>query len=247
MDKPGDESKLSFYPRDRNRHPRAFTPDYRSSLLRSPKMAPVSLVNPVSEIAGPVFGHNILGELDSDLTRNFSQGNETAIGEQIIVHGQVLDENANPLPDILIEVWQANASGRYRHFNDNYQVPLDPNFGGCGRCMTDKQGNYSFRTVRPGAYPWPNGGNYWRPSHIHFSIFGYSFVQRLITQMYFEGDPLINICPIAQTVTDPKGLNSLIASLDMKNTIHMDARAYQFNIILRGRNSTPFENTMEKN
>ena len=236
-----------IYPRDKNRHPKALTPDYKSTLYRSPQMPPLLLESTISEVTGPVFGHNTIGEFDSDLTRNFSSGKEMAIGERIIVHGKVFDENGKIIPNVLIEVWQANAGGRYRHFDDNYKAPLDPNFGGCGRCITDKNGCYSFNTIRPGAYPWPNGGNDWRPSHIHFSIFGTSFAQRLITQMYFEGDPLINLCPIAQTIKDPKGLESLIANLDMGHTIHMDARAYSFNIVLRGKDSTIFENKLNGN
>jgi protocatechuate 3,4-dioxygenase beta subunit len=159
----------------------------------------------------------------------------------------LLNENASPIPNALIEIWQANAGGRYRHKNDSYLAPLDPNFSGCGRCLTDDQGRYSFTTIKPGPYPWPNGGNDWRPAHIHFSIFGSSFAQRLITQMYFEGDPHIAICPIVQSINDPKAISQLTARLDMANTTPMDLRAYRFDIVLRGTGSTCFENRLEGN
>jgi protocatechuate 3,4-dioxygenase beta subunit len=159
----------------------------------------------------------------------------------------VLDERGKPVPHVLVEFWQANAGGRYRHKKEGYLAPLDPNFGGCGRAITAEDGSYSFRTVQPGPYPWPNGMNDWRPAHIHFSVFGSGFAQRLITQMYFEGDPLIPLCPIAQTITDPKALASLIAPLDMSMTVPMDARAFKFDIVLRGTRSTLFENRLEGN
>ena len=155
--------------------------------------------------------------------------------------GRVLDERNRPVPGALVEVWQANASGRYRHKNEGYKAPLDPNFGGCGRTVTDDDGFYTFRTIKPGPYPWPNNVNDWRPSHIHFSIFGHGFAQRLITQMYFQGDPLIDICPIVNTIPDKAAIEQLIAPLDMANTIPMDARAYKFDIVLRGRMATPME------
>ena len=147
--------------------------------------------------------------------------------------------------DKLIEVWQANAGGRYRHKKDGYTAPLDVNFGGCGRCITGEDGSYSFRTILPGAYPWPNGGNDWRPAHIHFSVFGDGFAQRVITQMYFEGDPHIALCPIVQSIPDAAAIDRLVARLDMAKTIPMDIRAYRFDIVLRGRSATPFENAME--
>ena len=162
-----------------------------------------------------------------------------------MVHGRVLDDAGRPAPNVLVEVWQANAGGRYRHKKDGYLAPLDPNFGGCGRMITDTEGGYSFRTVQPGPYPWPNGGNDWRPAHIHFSVFGNGFAQRLITQMYFEGDPHISLCPIVQTVNDPKAIDQLTARLDMGATVPMDIRAYRFDIVLRGRHQTMFENRPE--
>jgi protocatechuate 3,4-dioxygenase beta subunit len=198
-------------------------------------------------MTGPTFGHSIIGELDNDLIHNFAKPGESAIGQRIIVHGRVLDENARPVPNVLVEFWQANAGGRYRHKKEGYLAALDPNFGGCGRCLTDADGNYRFRTVKPGAYPWPNGVNDWRPAHIHFSVFGSGFAQRLITQMYFEGDPMIPLCPIVRTINDPAAIAGLVAALDMGETIPMDARAYKFDIVLRGRRSTMFENRMEGN
>ena len=162
-----------------------------------------------------------------------------------MVHGVLRDGDGRPVPNALIEVWQANAGGRYRHKKDAYLAPLDPNFGGCGRVITSEDGSYSFRTVQPGAYPWPNGGNDWRPAHIHFSVFGMAFSQRLITQMYFEGDPHIALCPIAQSIPDAAAIDRLTARLDMDATVPMDIRAFRFDIVLRGRGATLFENQLE--
>ena len=230
----------SFYPIDKNIHPKSYFPDYKSSILRSPKKNLVSIDTIISDLYGNVLDKKYLGLLDNDLTRNFNKHNEP-IGERILVYGKLLDENSKPIPNSLIEIWQANSGGKYRHSGDTYKAPLDPNFGGWGRCLTDENGNYYFKTIKPGAYPWPNGGNNWRPAHIHFSIFGLSFLQRLVTQMYFEGDPLIAKCPIAQSINDKKALESLISKLDINKSIHMDYIAYQFNITLRGDKSIPFE------
>lgn len=237
----------AFFGRDRAWHPPALTPQYKTSVLRSPNKALLSLDGTPSEITGPVFGHNILGELDNDLIYNFARAGESAIGERIIVHGRVLDERGKPVRGALLEFWQANAGGRYRHKKESYLAPLDPNFGGCGRTITDDEGCYSFRTIKPGPYPWPNGVNDWRPAHIHFSIFGHGFAQRLITQMYFEGDPMIWKCPIVTTIPDPAAIEQLVALLDWNANIPMDCRAYRFDIVLRGRRSTMFENRMEGN
>ena len=237
----------AFYSRDREWHPKPLTPAYKTSVVRSPQKALLSFDNSISEITGPTFGHSMLGELDNDLIHNFAGNGESAIGERIVVHGRLLDERGQGVAGALIEFWQANAGGRYRHKRDGYLAPLDPNFGGCGRTITDADGFYAFRTVRPGPYPWPNGPNDWRPAHIHFSVFGHGFAQRLITQMYFEGDPLIPRCPIVRTINDPVAIRQLTAALDMNATIPMDALAYKFDIILRGRRSTLFENRMEGN
>ena len=236
-----------FFARDHAAHPRAFSPAYKSSVLRSPQRSLISFPNTIGEITGPAFGQNILGPLDADLIYNFAKSGESAIGERIIVHGRVLDERCKPVPNVLIEVWQANAGGRYRHTREGYVAALDPNFGGCGRTISDADGTYVFRTIKPGPYPWPNGVNDWRPAHIHFSVFGSGFAQRLITQMYFEGDPLIWRCPIVNTIDDKEAVKRLISSYDHDNTIPMDARAWKFDIVLRGRRSTMFENRMEGN
>lgn len=237
----------AFWARDRQRHPPAFTPGYKTSVLRSPQKALLSLDGTLSEITGPVFNPSILSDLDNDLIHNYAAPGQSAIGERIIVHGRVLDERGHGVSGALLEFWQANAGGRYRHKKETYLAAIDPNFGGCGRTITDENGYYRFRTVRPGAYPWPNGVNDWRPAHIHFSVFGHGFSQRLITQMYFEGDPMIWDCPIVKTIPDKAAIEQLIAALDMGNTIPMDARAYKFDIVLRGRRSTMFENRLEGN
>ena len=235
-----------YYQRDRGRHPPAYTPGYKTSVARSPRQSLISLQQSKSEITGPVFGHNDFGPLDHDLIGNYAKDGDP-IGERIIVHGRVLDENARPVPNTLVEIWQANAGGRYRHRKDTYLAPIDPNFGGCGRTLTDDEGRYFFRTVKPGAYPWRNMVNNWRPAHIHVSVFGPSFSQRLITQLYFEGDPLIPICPIVQTLPDKDAVDQLTAKLDLNATIPLDTIAYKFDIVLRGRRSTMFENRLEGN
>lgn len=187
----------------------------------------------LSEITGPSFGHGDLGPLDNDLTLNFGHGG-LPVGERIILHGRVLDENARPVPGTLVEIWQANASGRYRHKKDACLGALDPNFGGCGRTLTDKNGYCFFRTVKPGPYPWLNHVNSWRTAHVHVSVSGTSFSQRLITQIYFQGDPLIAHCPIVQTLPDPLAIDRLVAALDLNTAVPMDCLAYKFDIILRG-------------
>jgi protocatechuate 3,4-dioxygenase, beta subunit len=236
-----------FYQRDRNVHPPALTPNYKTSIARSPRYSLISLQNSVSEVTGPVFGQNDIDVGDNDLLTNYASAGESPIGERIILHGRVLDENAKPVPNTLVEIWQANAGGRYRHKKDTYLAPIDPNFGGCGRTLSDENGYYCFRTVKPGAYPWRNTVNNWRPAHVHFSVFGSSFIQRLITQCYFEGDPLIPICPIVQTIPDPDAIEQLTAKLDLNATIPLDTIAYKFDIVLRGRRSTLFENRLEGN
>jgi protocatechuate 3,4-dioxygenase beta subunit len=236
----------SYYQRNGGWHPPAFTPQYKSTVLRSPRHAPISLESSWSEATGPRFGHGGIGPLDNDLILNWRQTGEP-IGQRMILHGRVLDENARPVPGALIELWQANAGGRYRHAKETYLAALDPNFGGCGRTLTDDEGRYRFRTIKPGAYPWPNGVNDWRPAHIHLSIFGHAFAQRLITQLYFEGDPMIWQCPIVSTIPSREAIEQLVAALDRRATIPHDALAYRFDIVLRGRRSTPFENRPEGN
>lgn len=242
MTKPGE-----YFQRNRDMQPPAFTPDYKTSVARSPRYSLISLQNSVSEITGPVFGHNDIHPGDKDLLTNYAAAGESPIGERIILHGRVLDESARAVPNTLVEIWQANAGGRYRHKKDSYLAPIDPNFGGCGRTITDENGYFYFRTVKPGAYPWRNRVNDWRPAHIHVSVFGSAFVQRLITQCYFEGDPLIPICPIVRTIPDDDAIEQLTAKLDLNSTIPLDTIAYKFDIVLRGRRSTLFENRLEGN
>ena len=233
-------------PRQRDMHPVPYDPDYKTSVPRSPKWPLLSMESTPSEETGPRFGHSMLGPLDNNLILNFSRDpDKPAVGERILMHGRVMDEYGRPVPNTLIEIWQANAGGRYRHIKDTYFAPLDPNFGGCGRTITDENGYYEFMTVKPGAYPWPNRANEWRPSHIHYSIFGSGFGQRLISQMYFEGDPLIARCPIAHTIKAAGQLDRLVAPLDMGNSRPMDYLAYRFDIVLRGRRQTMFENRPE--
>jgi len=232
-------------PRDRAAHPVAYDPDYKTSVPRSPRWALLSLPSTATEETGPVFGHGIIGRHDNNLVENFTHGAGQAIGERILVHGRLIDQFGRPQPGCLIEMWQANAGGRYRHKKDGYLAPLDPNFGGCGRVLTDDQGRYQFLTVKPGAYPWPNRGNDWRPRHLHFSVFGRSWGQRLITQCYFEGDPLIALCPIAHTIKDRGQLDRLVAPLDMAMARPHDFLAHRFDIVLRGQRQTMFENRID--
>jgi protocatechuate 3,4-dioxygenase beta subunit len=240
-----DAPNGAFFHRDRDWHPPAYHGPYKTSVARSPRRALLSFNQTISEITGPVFGQDILGALDDDLLLNYAAEGQSAIGQRIIVHGRVVDETGRGVSGVLVEVWQANAGGRYRHKKEGYVAALDPNFGGCGRVITGADGSYRFRTVKPGAYPWPNGVNDWRPAHIHFSAFGHGFAQRLITQMYFEGDPMIWQCPIVSSIPSREAVERLIAPLDMNNTIPMDARAYRFDIVLRGRRATMFENRKE--
>jgi protocatechuate 3,4-dioxygenase beta subunit len=240
---PGDPTE-TYIARDRGIHPPAYAPDYKTSVLRSPRKALLSLQQSLSEVTGPLFGRDELDPLDNDLLRNARVDNDP-IGERIIVHGRVLDHQARPVRGALIEVWQANAGGRYRHTNDRYLAALDPNFSGCGRCMTDDNGAYYFRTVKPGPYPWRNRINDWRPAHIHFSLFGPAFVTRLITQMYFAGDPLLPLCPIYNAIPDAGARARLVAALDTEHTVALDSLAYRFDIVLRGTRQTFFENRPE--
>jgi protocatechuate 3,4-dioxygenase beta subunit len=232
-----------LFQRNRDVQPPGFTPGYKTSVLRSPKLALLSLENSLSEMTGPVFAASELGPLDHDLILNYAKAGEP-IGERTIVHGRLLDESGRGIPGALIEVWQANAGGRYRHRNDTYLAPIDPNFGGCGRMITGADGAYVFRTVKPGAYPFRNHVNSWRPAHIHFSVFGHGFGQRLITQMYFEGDPLIPGDSILNTIPDAAARMRLVAKLDLNQSVPLDSLAYRFDIVLRGSRQTVFENRL---
>jgi protocatechuate 3,4-dioxygenase beta subunit len=213
-------------------------PDYKSTRLRAPEKPLVILPHTLSEVTGPVYGHRRIGELDNDLTR---QHEGEPLGERIIVTGRVLDGAGRPVRNSLIEVWQANAAGRYVHHGDRHPAPLDPNFSGAGRCLTDDEGRYRFVTVKPGAYPWKNHDNAWRPAHIHFSLFGPAFATRLVTQMYFPGDPLFDQDPIFQSVRNPKSRQRLVSSFDLETTESEWALGYRFDIVLRGRDATPME------
>ncbi len=218
-------------------HPPYLAPAYVGTRLRSPRRPLVILPHTLSELSGPVYGHESVGEDDNDLTKCHPG---EPLGQRIIVSGMVMDEDGRPIPDTLIEIWQANAAGRYIHVVDQHPAPLDPNFTGAGRCVTDAHGHYRFTTIKPGAYPWRNHPNAWRPNHIHFSLFGPSFLTRLITQMYFPGDPLIPIDPIACAV-DEISRERLIARFDLETTVPEWALGYRFDFVLRGRRQTPFE------
>jgi protocatechuate 3,4-dioxygenase, beta subunit len=213
---------------------------YRSTIDRAPRNPPILLPNTLSEITGPMFGDRANAETDSDLTRQHAG---EPLGERIIVSGRVLDDNGRPVTNTLIEIWQANAAGRYSHHVDQHPAPIDPNFTGCGRTLTDASGNYKFVTIKPGAYPWLNHFNGWRPAHIHFSLVGRAFATRLITQMYFPGDPLFAYDPVFQSIPDESARQRLIANFDLGTTKPEWALGYRFDIVLRGRESTPFEAT----
>jgi protocatechuate 3,4-dioxygenase beta subunit len=230
--------QLPTYRREPGVHPPLASPDYRSTSLRAPAQPLVVLPHALTEITGPVFGQERIGPSDDDLTRQYPG---EPIGQRIIVHGRVLDTDGRAVPDTLIEVWQANAGGRYRHVVDNWDSPLDPNFGGGGRTVTDNEGRYRFTTIKPGIYPWRNHPNAWRPAHIHFSLFGRAFTQRLITQMYFPDDPLFSRDPIFNAVTDSVARARMVAAYDHETTQESWALGYAFNLVLRGPDSTPFE------
>ncbi|WP_084709693.1 protocatechuate 3,4-dioxygenase subunit beta [Rubrobacter aplysinae] len=219
-------------------HPPYSYPGYESTRLRAPKRTLTIAPRTLSELTGPVYGHERIGALDNDLTRQYAG---EPLGERIIVTGRVLDGDGRPVRDGLIELWQANAAGRYTHAGDRHPAPLDPNFSGAGRCVTDSEGRYRFVTVKPGAYPWGNHPNAWRPAHIHFSLFGRSFRSRLVTQMYFPGDPLFHQDPIFNSIPDERGRERLISSFDLGITEPEWALGYNFDIVLEGRDATPME------
>lgn len=229
-----------YTPRDWKSHPPYLYEPYGSSVKRAPLKRLVPMKQTLSEVTGPIFGHDAVQPGDDDLTRNAGTGHE-AMGERIIVTGRVLDENEQPVPYTLIEIWQANAAGRYHHEVDQHRAPLDPNFIGAGRCMTNDKGEYRYLTIKPGAYPWLNHPNAWRPAHIHLSLFGASFVTRLVTQFFFPGDPLLPLDPILNSIPTKSARQRLIASYDHEVTQPEWALGYRFDIVLRGRDGTPFE------
>jgi len=220
--------------------PEYLYPPYKSTVKRSPTRPLVVLPHTLSEVTGPVFGFDDVKPEDADLTR---QHEGEPLGERIIVSGRLLDENSKPVANALIEMWQANAAGRYRHAVDDHNAPLDPNFSGGGRVLTDADGNYRFLTIKPGAYPWRNHYNAWRPAHLHFSIFGVGLAQRLVTQMYFPGDPLIPFDPMYNSVPEEKARERLISNFDWERTTPDFALAFRFDIVLRGREQTLMETT----
>jgi protocatechuate 3,4-dioxygenase, beta subunit len=230
---------VTYRPRDWASHPPYIFEGYRSTLLRGPSKPLIPVKQTLSELTGPVYGHDSVGVLDHDLTRNGRKDGEP-LGERIIVTGRVLDEDGRAVPNTLIEIWQANAAGRYVHKADQHDAPLDPNFFGGGRTVTDTEGRYRFLTVKPGAYPWGNHFNGWRPNHIHLSLFGPSFVTRLVTQMYFAGDPLLELDPIYKS--SPAAIRErMVAKFSIDVTEPGFALGYVFDIVLRGRNETPRE------
>ena len=221
-----------------NVHPPANAPAYRATALRHPLQPLIIIAQTLTELTGPVFGPATIGPLDHDLTRQHA-GEPT--GQRIVVEGRVLDGDGRPVPHALVEVWQANAAGRYAHTVDRWNAPLDANFSGGGRTLTDADGRYRFVTIRPGAYPWRNHHNAWRPAHIHFSIFGQAFLTRLVTQMYFPGDPLLALDPIFNAVPDERARQRMIAAFDLGLTEPAFALGYRFDLVLRGRDQTPME------
>ncbi len=221
--------------------PEYLFPHYLSTVARAPSRPLVLLPQTLSEVTGPVFGLDDIGGTDNDLTR---QHPGQPIGERMVVSGRVLDENGRPVPNALIEMWQANAAGRYHHDADRHDAPLDPNFTGCGRVLTDSDGRYRFMTIKPGSYPWRNHNNAWRPAHLHFSLFGLGLAQRLVTQMYFPGDPLLPYDPMYNCIPDDKARQRLVSTFDWESAIPEFALAYRFDFVLRGREATPMENQL---
>ncbi len=218
--------------------PQYIYPEYRSTELRGPKKPLVILPDTLSELTGPAFGEGTVSDGDADLTLGHAG---QPLGERIIVSGRLLERDGRPIRGALIEVWQANAAGRYQHRNDVHPAPLDPNFTGAGRCLTDDDGHYRFTSIKPGAYPWRNHPNAWRPAHIHFSVFGRAFTQRLVTQMYFPGDPLFGADPIFNSIRDPKARELMVSTFDWETTTPEWALGYRFDIVLGGPAATPFE------
>lgn len=223
-------------------HPPMDFAGYRSTALRHPLQAYIDLPQRLTEVTGPVLGDRKPGDTDADLTKQHAGEPQ---GQRIIVQGRVLDSDGRPVPHSLIEVWQANAGGRYRHVADRWDSPIDPNFSGLGRTMTDAFGHYRFITVKPGAYPWKNHLNAWRPAHIHFSLFGRAFTQRLVTQMYFPDDSLFFQDPIFNSIPDPAARQRLVSRFDLDATVPDWALAFEFDIVLRGTDATPFEGVDE--
>ena len=227
---------VGYRPHPPGTQPLYLHPPYRSSAKRAPTKPPVKLSQTLSEVTGPLLDQTRIPAANADLTKQHAGA---PIGERIVVGGRVLDEDGRPVPNTLVELWQANACGRYRHAIDQHDAPIDPNFSGAGHVVTDEAGRYRFVTIKPGAYPWGNNKNAWRPQHLHFSVFGAGFVQRLVTQMYFPGDPLLAIDPIFNCVDDPAARDRMICAFDLDSTIADFALGYKFDIVLSGREATP--------
>ena len=229
---------LRPYAPEADDQPPSLCPPYASTVKRSPRQPLVRIPQTLTEVTGPgPVWERLMGPSMLDMTR---QHTAPPIGQRIIVSGRVLDEDGRPVPHTVVEVWQANAAGRYIHARDQWDAPLDPNFTGVGRVITGAEGRYRFITVKPGAYPWGNHKNAWRPEHIHFSLFGPAFATRLVTQMYFPGDPLIPIDPIANAAP-PQARDRMVSRFDIETTQEAFALGYIFDIVLRGRAATPFE------
>lgn len=226
-------------PRDWQSQPPYLHPAYGSTVLRAPRQPLLPIALSLAELTQPVYGHGDIGELDHDLTRNAAR-NGAPLGERIIVAGRVMDERGRPVRNTLVELWQANAAGRYVHRVDRHDAPLDPNFLGAGRTLTDGEGRYRFLTIKPGAYPWGNHPNAWRPNHLHFSLFGDHFASRLVTQMYFPGDPLLDLDPVYLS-TPPGVRERLVSRFELAVTEPGFALGYVFDIVLRGALETPME------
>jgi len=238
---PAPAAKVSRYQAlDHDAQPPYLSPRYASSIHRSPRQPLVLIPQTLSELTGPVFGHSIVSAADADLTTNAGTG-APALGERIIVSGRVIEEDGRPVPNALLEIWQCNAAGRYPHVRDTHDAPVDPNFLGAGRLLTDADGRYRFTTIKPGAYPWRNNYNAWRPAHIHFSLFGAAFLSRLVTQMYFPGDPLLALDGIFMSIPDAAARQRLVSRFDPEIGRPNHALGYRFDIVLRGREETPQE------
>jgi protocatechuate 3,4-dioxygenase beta subunit len=239
---PVTETPTGYMREPEGAHPPMDYAPYKSTALRHPKQPLVYLPHTITEITGPQLGpERVRGEYDNDLT---AQHEGEPIGERIIVSGRVFDTEGKPLRDTLVEIWQANAAGRYRHVWDRWPAELDPNFSGAGRMVTDSEGRYRFITIKPGPYPWGNHHNAWRPAHIHFSLLGRAFAQRLVTQMYFPGDPFLEYDPIFNSVRDDAARERAISRLSIHDTVPNWAVAYEWDIYLRGPGQTPFEEAL---
>ncbi len=229
---------LPVYTRPTGLHPPLLSPGYGSTVRRAPSQPLVLLPHLLTEVTGPLLGADRIRPGDNDLSR---VGDGEAQGQRILVYGRVLDSDGRPVPDSLVEVWQSNAAGRYRHAGGTWDAPLDPHFTGVGRVLTDAAGRYEFTTIKPGAYPWGNHPNAWRPAHIHFSLFGRAFTQRLVTQMYFPDDPLFDHDPIFNSIPDPAARQRLVSRFSLAHSTPNYRLAFEFDIVLRGRAATPME------